>query len=337
MRIEASAMRGRKLTKADSKGTAPRMSIVTRVLAASLTLATATCFPPKCVPQAAAHALQYQRIDNWAQIPNGGAWGVMSAVDIDSNGDIYVFQRDDAASQTSSQIMVFDANGKFLRSWGKGEFPSAHGLRISPKHTVWVTDRKLQQAFEYDRQGKFLLTLGQKNVAGNNDSKDSFNGISDIAFGKNGDIFFSDGEGQNTRIMKFSNSGNFIKMWGTKGADPGQFNLPHSLAIDSQGRVWVCDRLNKRLQVFDQDGDYIEQFTNFGTPSAIFIAKDNKLYVADAAPENRLLIADLNGKILDTFDGLNGGHGLAVDANGAIYVAESSGKTVSKYIKKVPK
>ena len=171
------------------------MSLVFRVLSTSLIFATSAYVTSMCGAQTAEHPLHYQLVENWAQLPNGAAWGTMSAVDIDSNGDIYALQRDDAASHTSSQIMVFDSKGKFLRSWGQGEFPAAHGLRVSPEHTVWVTDRKLEQAIEYDRNGKLLLTLGQKNVDGNNDSRDSFNGIADIAFGKNGNVFFADGEG----------------------------------------------------------------------------------------------------------------------------------------------
>jgi DNA-binding beta-propeller fold protein YncE len=280
--------------------------------------------------RAAEASLQYQLVDNWAQLPSGTQWGVMSAVDIDTDGTIYVFQRSDP----TSAIMVFDASGKLLRTWAQGDFPSAHGLRVSPDHAVWVTDRKLQQAIKYDESGKILMSLGTKNVPGDNTSETSFNGVSDIAIGKNGDIFLSDGEGPNTRVVKFSKDGTFIKMWGTKGTEPGQFNLPHNLAIDPQGHIWVCDRLNKRVQIFNQDGKFLDQMTQFGAASAIFIAKDGTVYVADAAPENRIIIGKTDGKLLGTIDGLNGAHGLAVDSKGSIYVAESGGKTVSKYIRK---
>lgn len=283
--------------------------------------------------RAAENTLQYQLVPKWAQIPGDGNWGTMSAVSIDTDGTIYVLQRTDPGGPDSA-VMAFDPQGRFLRSWGKGEFPSAHGLRVGPNHTIWVTDRKLEQVIEYDNQGKELMTLGTKNVAGDNTSETAFNGVADVAFGKDGDIFIADGEGPNTRVVMFSRTGKLLKMWGTKGADVGQFDTPHNLAIDSRGRIWVCDRGNKRIEIFDQDGKFLEQTTQFGTPSAIAISKDGMVYVADYMPGNSIMIGTLDGKILGEIDGLKGAHGLAIDPDGSIYVAESSGKTVDKYVKK---
>src|SRR5579862_401100 len=146
----------------------------------------------------------YQLVDSWAQFPDGGQWGVMSAVDIDSKGNIYALQRDDKKSNTKSQVLVFDSKGKFLKAWAVGMFPVAHGLRVLADGNVWVTDHGVQQVFKFDPDGNLLMALGQKGISGDNNSQDSFNGVSDIAMGKNGDLFVADGEGKNTRVVKFS-------------------------------------------------------------------------------------------------------------------------------------
>ena len=167
---------------------------------------------------------KYQLVENWAQLPPGMQWGVMSAVDIDSHGTIYAFKRSEPgekAGAMSSMVMVIDPNGKFLRSWGEHTFMSAHGLRVLRDGFIWITDKTGDQVFKYSPDGELLMTLGKKGVAGDNDSTDALNGPSDVVIGKNGDIFVSDGESTNTRVVKFSKDGKFIKCWGTKGAGPG--------------------------------------------------------------------------------------------------------------------
>jgi len=273
--------------------------------------------------------VSYQVVANWAQLPAATQWGVMTGVDVDSNDNVYTFQRE----QPSSEVIVFDARGKFLKSWGEDEFPGAHALRILRDGHVWITDRKLQQVLEFDLDGKLLMSIGQKGISGANNSEDSFNGISDVAMAENGNLLVSDGEGPNTRVVKIAPDGKFIKFWGTKGADPGQFDTPHSIAIDSQGRVWVCDRGNKRLQIFDEDGKFLDQMTQFGSASSIVIKKD-MVYVAATAPENRITIGTTDGHVVSTIDGLSSPHEIAVDSNGASYAADTNGKAVLKYVKK---
>jgi peptidylamidoglycolate lyase len=271
----------------------------------------------------------YQLVDNWAQLPSGTQWGVMTGVEVDSKDNVYTFQRE----QPSSEVIIFDAHGKYLKTWGENEFPGAHALRILHDGFIWITDRKLEQVLKFDLDGKLLMSIGQKGVSGTNDSNDSFNGVSDVAMAENGNLFVSDGEGPNTRVVKIAPDGKFIKFWGTKGADPGQLNTPHSIAIDSKGRVWVCDRGNKRIQIFDQDGKFLDQMAQFGAASSIVIKKD-MVYVAATAPENRITIGTTDGHVLTTIDGLNSPHEIAVDSTGAIYAAESNGKAVIKYVKK---
>jgi hypothetical protein len=279
----------------------------------------------------------YQLVENWAQLPPGMQWGVMSAVDIDSHGTIYAFKRSEPGEKPeamTSMIIVLDSHGKFLRTWGEHTFSSAHGLRVLRDGFVWITDKTGDQVFKYSPDGELLMTLGKKGVAGDNDSTDALNGPSDVVIGKNGDIFVSDGESTNTRVVKFSKDGKFIKCWGTKGAGPGELNLPHGIAMDSAGRLYVADRINKRIQVFDQDGKYLDQMTQFGAPAAIFITKNDTLYVAAGAPENRLTIGTKDGKVLDRIEGLNAPHWVTVDSTGTIYIAEVAGQSVLKFVKK---
>ena len=295
--------------------------------------AVATVHPSK----ARAADGDYQLVENWAQLPQGMQWGVMSAVDIDSHGTIYAFKRSEPgekAGAMTSMIMVLDSNGKFLRSWGEHTFSSAHGLRVLRDGFIWITDKTGDQVFKYSPDGELLMTLGKKGVAGDNNSTDALNGPSDVVIGKNGDIFVSDGESTNTRVVKFSKDGKFIKFWGTKGAGPGEMNLPHNIAMDSEGRLYVADRTNKRIQVFDQDGKYLDQMAQFGAPAAIFITKDDILYVVAGAPENRLTIGTKDGKVLTRVEGLNAPHWVAVDSSGSVYIAEVAGQSLLKFVKK---
>src|SRR5262245_903958 len=271
----------------------------------------------------------YRLIDHWAQLPPGVEWGVMTAVGVDANDNVFAFQR----SEPTSKVMVFDAHGKYLETWGDSAFTYPHGLRVLSDGFVWIADRQMQQVLKYSPHGQLLMSLGQKGVAGDNSSTDKFNGASDVLTAPNGDIFVSDGEGGNSRVVRFAKDGRFINAWGSKGAGQGQLNTPHNIAMDSKGRIWVCDRGNKRLQLFDQNGAYLDQMTQFGTPAAIFITKNDIVFVAASEPENFVTIGTTDGRLVDKIEGLNSPHGIAVDSTGAVYVAESFGKAVLKFVK----
>ncbi|MES1257790.1 MAG: peptidyl-alpha-hydroxyglycine alpha-amidating lyase family protein, partial [Acidobacteriota bacterium] len=281
------------------------------------------------IGQARAAESHYRLVENWAQFPSGIAkWGAATGVDVDAQDNVYVLHRNDAMP-----VMVFDRHGKFLRSWGQGMFKTTHFLRVDHSGYVWVTDRGDMQGFKFSSAGKLLLTLGKKGVTGDNTSHDTFNGMADIAVAKSGDILIADGEGPNTRVVKFSKDGRFVKWWGGKGTEPGQFNEPHSIAIDSRGLVYVADRSNNRIQIFDQDGKFLKQWTHFGTPWGLFI-KGDLLYVVDGTANNCLLIASTkDGKVLEKIEGLSNPTAVAVDSRDAIYVGEVNGANVKKFVK----
>jgi hypothetical protein len=184
------------------------------------------------------------------------------------------------------------------------------------------------------------MTLGTKGVGG--DSPDTFNGVTDVAVAANGDIFVADGH-VNSRIVKFSKDGTFIKTWGRRGDGPGEFNVPHTIFFDSRGRLLVGDRSNRRIQIFDQDGRFLDQWTQFGSPSGMFITADDTLYVVDYNDKMGLFIGSAkDGSIRQRID-LTLAEGVAVDAQGSIYVGETvtghlgdmiTGHTVRKLIRR---
>lgn len=272
----------------------------------------------------------YQKVADWANLPPDTAWQEMSGVDIDSRGNIYALQR------TPSKVMIFNAKGKFLRSWGEGIFTKAHALRIDRQNNVWITDRELHQVLKFTRDGKLLMALGTKGAPGDNESKTALNGPADVAFGPKGEIFVADGESTNTRIVKYAKDGKFLGMWGTKGSGPGQLMTPHSIVIDSRGQLYVANRGNKRIEIFDQQGTFLGQITNAATPYGLEITPEGILYVADgtAGSEGMTVLDTRNGQILAQFSGITGAHMVAVNRQGSIFVAEVRGRAVEKFIQK---
>ena len=219
------------------------------------------------IPGAYAQQNPY-REDGWAKLPDGRKWGQASAIDIDRSSNIWVFERCGANScigSTVAPLVKLSPSGRFLKSFGAGMFAFPHGIHIDRAGNVWVTDAdgkdgKGHQVVKFSAAGKVLLTLGKAGVAG--DGPDTFNRPSDVLTAPNGDIFVADGHGgdSNARIVKFSKDGRFIKTWGRKGADRGEFDTPHALAMDSRGRLFVGDRGNSRIQILDQDGTFIEEW-----------------------------------------------------------------------------
>jgi DNA-binding beta-propeller fold protein YncE len=272
---------------------------------------------------------EYQPVPNWLQLPKGFQFGLAAAVATDKDDNLFIFHRG------KQPIAVFDKAGKFLRSWGDGTVKTAHGLRIDHEGNVWTTDLGTHQVIKYDPMGKVLLTLGKKKQPG--DTPDQFNMPADVAVSAAGDIYVADGYG-NSRVVKFSKDGKYLKEWGKKGKGVGEFDLVHAIFLDGKGRVYVGDRENDRVQVFDTEGKFLEQWRECGAPYGLFLQGGQRMLVADGRG-NEVRILDLGGKLLARFGmkGMGPGqflmpHGICADSQGTIYVTEGDGKRVQKFV-----
>jgi hypothetical protein len=236
----------------------------------------------------------YRRDANWAQLPAGLKWAAVIGAEPGPDGNVYVVHRcfeNSCAGRSEPPILKFDPSGKLLNSWGSGAYIFPHGLHVDDQGSVWVTDAQGSggighQVFKYDRDGKLLLTLGLagQQGAGGSDSEKLFQ-PTDVVTGANGDIFVSEGHvigGPINRISKWTKGGRFVKAFGKSGHGPGEFDVPHALAVDSRGRLFVADRNNNRIQIFSQDGVFLDEWVQFGRPSGIAITKDDTIYVADS-------------------------------------------------------
>jgi hypothetical protein len=307
----------------------------------------------------------YRTVENWAKLPAGRSWGQVISADVARDGkSIWVVERCGGTSCAKSDlapILGFDSMGNLVKSFGAGMIVRPHGLFVDQHDNVWATDGdaengKGDQVFEFSPEGKVLLTLGKAGVAG--DGRDTFNKPSDVLIAPDGDIFVADGHGpgSNARIVKFSPDGKFIKAWGKQGSGPGEFNNPHSLAMDSRGRLFVADRGNSRVQIFDQEGTFLDEWKQFGRPSGVYIDTNDMLYVADSesnmarnpgfhrgirigSAKDGIVKAFIPDPVLVPGEGLdptNGtaAEGVAADAAGNVYGAEVGPRNFKKYVKK---
>ena len=248
----------------------------------------------------------YEEVDrNWFRLPKGMKWVGADVLAVDSRGNVWAMTR--CRQQTCSKlvphepaIFEFDPSGKYIKSFGQDLFVEPHGFFVDKHDNLWVADVKGNQVVELSPDGKVLLTLGTRGVMGG--SPENLDGPANMYVSPNGDIFVADGhtvlpwgggewfgfnaartnEQSHAGIVEFSPTGKFIRRWGQLGTGPGEFNVPHSIAMDSQGRVFVADTGNNRIQIFDQDGKFIDQWKQFGKPNGIFIDKNDVLYATDS-------------------------------------------------------
>jgi sugar lactone lactonase YvrE len=303
----------------------------------------------------------YRTVRNWGQLPPGTAkWAAVTAVEIGKDGSIFVIHRcfaNSCAGRSEPPILKMDSSGKLLKAWGENMFVFPHGATVDPDGNLWVTDEQIKdgkgyQVFKFSPDGKLLMTLGRAGVA--SAAPGEFDEPTDVAVARNGDIFITEGHvggtAGNDRISKFSKDGKFVKSWGKKGNGPGEFDAPHTIAIDSGGRLFVGDRNNNRIQIFDQEGRYLDTWRQFGRPSGIFITKDDTMYVADSeswGPDEpgwkkgiRIGSAK-DGKVTAFIEDMestttehSGAEGVGVDESGNVYGAVVRRQMLEKHIKK---
>ncbi len=306
---------------------------------------------PPALPPGDCRQFGYTPHDDWARLPAGYGWMEVPAVATDSRDRVFVFNRGD------HPVMIFDRDGTLLSTWGEGRFARPHGITIGPDDAVYCTDDLDHTVSKFTPDGDLLFTLGTHGTPSDTGATSidyrtivragaPFYFPTNVALAPTGDIYVSDGYG-NARIHKFSPDGRLLFSWGEPGAGPGQFHVPHGIAVDAQGTVYVADRENSRLQLFAPDGRYLAEWTNVVRPCQVFIDRAGKIYIAELgyragmwpgttapspdAPGGRLSIFDPHGKLLARWGGgvdpcaagdFFAPHGMWVDSHGDIYLSE---------------
>ncbi len=291
----------------------------------------------------------YRTSRDWGELPRGMPWPAVTAVEPAPDGSIYVIERcfqNSCAGRQEPSILKYDANGKLLKAFGQGLFVFPHGATVDRDGNLWVTDAggadgKGHQVLKFDRSGKVVMRLGRAGVSGS--TPGLFDLPTDVVVAPHGDIFVTDSHrnGKNNRVVKFRKDGTYVTEWGRKGTASGELSEPHSIAMDSQGRLFVGDRENNRIQIFDQNGRYLTEWRQFGRPSGIFITPDDTIYVADSESGPDTGAHELSGikkgirigsartgqvtAFIEDMESTraehSGAEGVGVDANGNVYGA----------------
>jgi DNA-binding beta-propeller fold protein YncE len=309
------------------------------LLVASPAIAQRPSDPALLIPQETAE-MDYVAVPTAVTLPAGTTMGPTAAVAFDANGHLFVLTRGPVA------FFEFDPNGAFVRAFGDGLFTRSHGLRIDRDGQLWATDVGAHTVMKFSRDGQVLLTLGTKGEAGEwNEAAGSrkLNQPNDVAIAANGDVFVVQGHTPGTRgdarVLKFDKTGKFITSWGGKGKAPGQFEVAHGIAIDGKGLLWVTDRENQRIQVFDQNGAFIREMKYAGLPCSVDIGREYVYMVNGFA--GQVLRMDLSGKVLAAVGRPGKGlgefgeaHFIAVSPKQELYVADSVNGALVKFVKR---
>ncbi len=300
---------------------------------------------------AQARAMSYEVVEGWEQLPGGYAHRDVAGVAVNAEDRVFLICRGD------HPIIVYDQKGSFVGSWGEGEFTyRTHGITVGPDGMLYCTDDGNHTVRKFTPGGKLLMTLGTMNTpaATGYDGKDyltiarpagPFNRPTNLAVGPTGDLYVSDGYG-NCRVHQFSPTGELRRSWGAPGTGPGQFHVPHGIAAAADGRVFVCDRENDRIQIFSPDGEYLGEWTDTQRPTHLVFDAEGRAYVSELwwhkgqtsrrhgpiqeARPGRVSVYDKEGRVLvrwGSADACAPGsfaapHGLAVDSRGDVYVSE---------------
>lgn len=301
-------------------------------------------------------ASEYSVVHGWPKLPAGRMLGQATGVGVDSHNHVFVFHRagrewsdtPPAEAIPYATVTVFDgATGEQVAEWGKDIFLMPHGLTIDDQDNVWLTDVQLHQVFKFSHDGELMLELGTAREMG--DDSSHFNLPTDVAVLPGGDFYVSDGYG-NARVVKYSPVGEFEFQWGNKGSGPGEFDLPHGISVDNEGRVYVADRSNRRVQVFDAAGEYLSEWKSeqLGRPYGVAIGPAGTAFVVDGGDQpqhppdrSQAFQLSLSGKIEAVFGSFGNqdgqfrlGHDIAVGGDGAVYVVDAWGMRAQKFVQK---
>lgn len=274
--------------------------------------------------------------ENWWTLPEGWAFGWIPGVACDSQGRVYVYSR------SEHPLIRFDRDGNFIDTWGDGILVDAHGIYIDDEDNVFCTEREDHCVRKFNKHGELVMTIGTPGQPSTNDG-DPFNLPTDLVVTRTGDLYISDGYG-NARVHHYDAEGNHIKSWGAWGSGPGQFELSHCVRIDRHDRLWVCDRTNDRIQLFDLDGNYLEERAGLAKPDTIFFdPKEDIVYIAEL--DQQLSIYTLDGDLITQWGGRQKSekpgefiacpHGIWMDAHGDLYVGEvQHDARLTKFVRK---
>ncbi len=281
----------------------------------------------------------YTYIQDWAKMPTGQSLDTVSAIATDSQDRVYAFQR------AEPPVVIFNRNGEFLSSWGNGNFVDPHGLFIKDD-IVYLTDREGSTAMRYTLDGKPLQiigTLGEYSDTGCEvtgavcpRSAGPFNYITEMVPHPSGDLYISDGY-RNARVHRFSKDGTLVSSWGEPGkGGPNEFHLPHSLVVGQDGRIYLCDRENSRIQVFSAEGEYITMWTDMQRPLDISQDLEGNFVISERVREDggpaQMSVLDGEGNVLARWPSRSA-HGSWVDAHGDIYLALTAERSIDKYVR----
>ena len=281
---------------------------------------------------------RYELIENWAKLPQGETFGNASAVATDSQDRVYLFQRKDPP------VLVFDPDGNLLDSWGTRAFANPHGIYIQDD-IVYLTDREDSVCLKYTLDGKPLQVLGTRGQHSETGCEvpgelvpraaGPFNYPTEMVPSPSGDLYISDGY-RNARVHQFSDAGQLVRSWGEPGkTEPNQFHLPHSLVVDDDGIVYLCDRENNRIQVFSAEGEFLAMWSDLRRPLDISIGQDGLFYISEGGVSGlspRVSLMDNQGNVVARWDALSA-HGSWVDSQGNIYMALGARERVDKYVR----
>lgn len=305
---------------------------------------------------ASAPAPHYAVVHGWPSLPEGRVLGPASGVAVNSRGQVLVFHRGKGSANSKALdpiaeavLEIFDGTtGKLVRECGAGLFVNPHGISVDARDHIWITDTALNQVFEFSPDLRLLRTLGERGVAGADNQH--FDRPTDVAPLADGSFYVADGYG-NSRVMKFAADGRMLLQWGSRGTGPGQFNIPHALAVDAAGRVYVADRANGRVQIFDAAGKYLSEWKSaaIGRPYGVVLLANGRIAIADGGenpptgPDHNgiAIVRTADGQVIERFarygnyDGqLQLAHDIAADRAGNLYVVDILGRRVQKFARR---